>query len=258
MSLEVAIQENTAAIKMLIAVMQSASAIGTNASAEFAGTSTAQPGTTTSKGARSKKGDTSTATGSTSTDTSVNDGKKVSVKLQPGDPEGTRYFHIEKHRTVAAVKPGEVIPAGIEGMIEIDGEQHASLRAQYAAPVPSSAAAPIGASAAAPASSSPSASTASSPTSAPSPQVASGPIDGPAVKDKCVAVHGLHGNDGLLLVLQKHKAANVPGLIANSEVHAAAAADLDKLASLPKGTAIDALKAALVPAAAVDNSSLFG
>lgn len=61
----------------------------------------------------------------------INDGRKVSVKLVAGDPEGTRYFLIAKHNTAARILPGEVVPT-IEGTIEIDGDEYTAKRAEFA------------------------------------------------------------------------------------------------------------------------------
>jgi hypothetical protein len=60
--------------------------------------------------------------------------KKVEVKaakLLDGDPEGTRYFLIEKHNTVARVLPGETVPP-IEGTTEVDGDVYLAKKEEFA------------------------------------------------------------------------------------------------------------------------------
>ncbi len=63
-------------------------------------------------------------------------GKKTDVaaattKLLAGDPEGTRYFLIEKHNTVARVAPGETVPS-IEGTVEVDSDVYTAKKAEFA------------------------------------------------------------------------------------------------------------------------------
>lgn len=237
MSLEQALSENTAAIHKLIAVMQSGVLPAASAPAADTATGAAKrtrknadkPETTTA-GSSADSGTTGTSETSPSTSTAaagpeVNDGKKVSVKLLAGDPEGTRYFHIAAHKTVAAIKPGEVIPS-MPNLVEIGGDEYAALRAQYSPAVGN-----VTAGAEAAAASTPSATPASSPSPAASPAV-----DGPRLMEMCKALHARDGNDGLRKVLEKFKVGKVGEIVANTAIHAEAAAFLDSLLN-PKAEA---------------------
>jgi len=51
--------------------------------------------------------------------------------LAEGDPEGTRYFLIEKHNTVARVLPGEVVPI-IGGTVEVDSDVYLAKKEEFA------------------------------------------------------------------------------------------------------------------------------
>lgn len=51
--------------------------------------------------------------------------------LLPGDVEGTRYFVIAEHSTVARVAPGEIVPS-IGGMVEVNGAEYDTKKAEYA------------------------------------------------------------------------------------------------------------------------------
>ena len=52
-------------------------------------------------------------------------------KLLAGDAEGTRYFLIEKHNTVARIDAGGVVPT-IDGSVEVDGEVYAAKKEEFA------------------------------------------------------------------------------------------------------------------------------
>lgn len=225
MSLEAKIEVLTAAIERLTAVLQSASIPAPHeAAADTAGT---KPRTTRAKKDTQPAADGAASTGSPASDaadSSVNDGKKVSVKLRSGDPEGTRYFHIEAHRTVAAVKPGEVIPS-IPNMVEIDGAQYDELKTGYTAP----AATTGNADAATPAATTPSASTASSSTSAAAATSTAASVDGPAVVDLCKKLHARDGNDAIKGVLDHFKASKVGELVTKTAQLAEIAAYVNAL-----------------------------
>lgn len=232
MSLEAKIEVLTAAVDRLTAVLQSAGIPTTSADTQDA--AAASTAGTTRK-PRSPKKDEQTAavgatTGSPASNTaefpSVNDGRTKSVKLRSGDPEGTRYFHIAAHNTVAAIKPGEPIPS-LPGMAEIDGEEYDALKAKYS-PAPSTQGAATTGAAASPASASPSASTASASTSV---AAATSPatVDGPGIVEKCKALHARDGNEGLKKVLEHFKVARVGELAADTARHADIAKFVDGL-----------------------------
>lgn len=217
MSLELALAENTATLKLVLAALQSGALAPTAvAAAASEAVTPAKPTATRGKGGKA------TETPAANLQSGVNDGKRASMQLQPGDPEGTRYFHIPEHRTVAAIKPGDVIPS-MAGLREITGDTYASLKAEYTSP--SSAAAPSTAAAETPAATTQVAPTASSSVPATSPQAAS--LDGPGIVSKCQALHKAHGNDGLLDVLKHFGVTRVPDLAAKSEKFAEIAAYID-------------------------------
>jgi hypothetical protein len=238
MSLEQALAENTAALNRLSSILQSGAIVPAGTTTPVAGetatssTPAAEPAKRTRK-AKEEPASQTPAPGNLQS--GVNDGKRTSLQLQEGHPEGTRYFHIPSHRTVAAVKPGEVIPS-LPGLEEIAGDSYTRLKAEYAAPVPPSGAAQSGAAAAAPASTTPAASPAS-PTASAQPQPASTAtspaLDGPALTAKCQALHKAQGNPGLKQVLDKFAVTNVPGLIAKSAEYAAISAFIDSLLTPP-------------------------
>jgi hypothetical protein len=235
MSLEAAIAANTAAVERLIAVLQSqqitpaADASADNTAVKRTRKAKETPAANDS-GQQPGSPDASTDKSAVALHSGVNDGKRTSMNLQPGDPEGTRYFHIPAHNTVAAVKPGEVIPS-IPGIEEITGSAYADLKAKYAsAMVPSEGAAASAATATTPAAATPSASTASQTTS-----VASPGIDGPAVMEIFKKLHARDGNDGVRKALDELSAkfgvklGRVGDLVADSAKHAAAYAYADAL-----------------------------
>lgn len=132
-----------------------------------------------------------------------------------GDPEGTRYFLIEKHNTVYAQKPGDPVPT-IQGAVLIPAAEYVAKKAQFAAmtqaatsstqaATSSTPAAPATAPAAAPAPSTPSAPTVSSDTSENEP---SAEVPFAKVVEAMTAISKSdkpgHGRDGVLAVLKKY------------------------------------------------------
>lgn len=229
MSLEAALTRNSDLLERLIATLQSGALPGAPATTD-----------TTTKPRANKKADTPAPPPAAGAAT-LNDGKSLSVKLVAGDKEGTRYFHIAAHNTVAAVEPGGTIP-NITGAIEIDGDEYTTLKASYAAQFPTSAAgAPAQSPAAAPAAATPPASPASSTT--PGASAATGTvIDGPALTAKCKELHGKLGNDGLKKVLDHFKADKVGTLVTKSAEYPAIVKFIDGLMNPQPETAADPAK----------------
>lgn len=97
MSLEQAVQENTAVLKTLVTLLQSGASL-TPAAA------TPAPAPAEKPAAKAK-----------------------------ADKPVTKYIHIEKNRTVAEIKPGDTMPT-IEGTVEITKEEHDRLKAEYSTP----------------------------------------------------------------------------------------------------------------------------
>lgn len=224
MSLEALIAANTEALVRLTAVLQSqqitpaADSLVADVKATRSRKSKDTPPAETGAQAGSPAAST--------TDTAfVNDGKKVSIKLRTGDPEGTRYFHIAAHNTVAAIKPGEPIPS-IAGIAEIDGSEYDALNAKYSSALVQPEG--NGASAAGATSAAQTASVAGQASSQPT-------IDGPAVMEIFKKLHARDGNDGLRIALEElskqlgSKVARVGDLVADASKHAAAYAYADAL-----------------------------
>lgn len=120
MSLEAAIQENTAVLKQLIAVMQSA---GVMTTAVAAGASTKAEASADTKQTTTK----STKGTKASADTPKDDAKE---DLVSGDPSGTRYFVVTKNKTVGKVDPGSEFPA-LDGLEVIGGAKYLEWKDTY-------------------------------------------------------------------------------------------------------------------------------
>lgn len=105
MSIEALIQENTAALKALTAALLAQPKAETPAAEE----AKRGPG-------RPKKAEA--------------EPERKSLQLLPGDPEGTRYFHIEKNKTVARILPGETVPDVCNGH-EVDGSVYSKYKGIY-------------------------------------------------------------------------------------------------------------------------------
>lgn len=224
MSLEVAINRNSDLLEKLIATLQSGAVLGVAAETAAAKPASRKKVDTPAAGAAAGQ---EPAAAATATYPATNDGRTLSVKLVAGDVEGTRYFHIAAHNTVAAIAPGESIPE-LAGIVEVDGDQYTGLKAGYAAQFPTSAAgAQTSSPAATPASTSPAASPASA-----TPQSASAAavtLDGPALTQKCKDLHGKLGNDGLKQVLTKFGADKVGTLITKTADYPAIVAFIESL-----------------------------
>lgn len=209
MSLEQALAENTATLKQLIAVLQSGNVIsGEMISTDGPGDgTTATSGETTAKGTRKPR--------AAKADTVAVDQTTQPGYLREGDAPGTRYWHIEKHNTIYLEEPGGQ-PCSISGAVIVSGAEYDRLKAEYAAKFPTSAAA----------ANAPAATPSATPASTASP-ASSAALDGPAIIEKCKAVHGKFGNDGLKEILDKFKVTRVPELVAKTAEFAAIAAALD-------------------------------
>lgn len=210
MSLEQALADNTATMKTLITVLQSAG----HAVAPVA--APAVP-----KAAKADK-----------TPAPVADAPAAKQPVAMGDPEGTQYFVIEAHNTVFAVKPGDVQP-NVAGAVQVHVDTYLAKKDEFAKKIKaagaasSEAAAPAQAPAATPAVPAPSA-------AAPAATVSAAEPGFPDVVAKIKELHGLQGNEGVLKVLGQYKASNVPGLqgkAGNAELIAAAQHFIDEAKS---------------------------
>lgn len=182
MSLEQALAENTAVMKQLITVMQSATHGSVKQDAPKKETAPAA---------------------STPAAGHTNDAV--------GNPIGTQYFDVPAHNTVYAVKPGETAP-NVAGAMPIADSQYLTKKAEYAGKVNAAVAtaAPAPAPTAAPATGAPSATPQPATASVAQPQGAE--VAFPAVVAKLQELHKLGGNDWLKRVLDKHGATKVPDL----------------------------------------------
>lgn len=200
MSLEAALAENTAVMKQLITVMQSA-------------THGAEKQTKT----KSTTAPASPAAGNT------NDAA--------GNPIGTQYFDVPAHNTVYAVKPGEVAP-NVAGAVAIADSQYLTKKAEYQGKVNAAVAAPAAsapAPTAAPATGAPSATPQPATASVAQPQAAEATFQD--VVNKARELHGLGGNEWMKKLLDKHGAATLTplnGKVPNAVLIADAQALIDE------------------------------
>lgn len=207
MSLEQALAENTAALIRLHTVLTTATEVqasfGVSADAARAAAAPAaetKP-TRTRKAAAAATEQAAATTTVASTDTAGATTTSFGPVVE-GDPDGTRYFVIAKHNTVCAIKPGEQIP-NVEGQKEVSGEHYLIAKAQLAAKFATAPAATQ-------------TTTQATATTAPTAtaQQVSAP-EGPTFEQvvaKARELHGLKGNDGLMVVLTKFGAGSVPAL----------------------------------------------
>lgn len=206
MSLEQALAENTATMKTLITVLQSAAHV------------TAAPAPTKSQKA---------------TQAPAAAAPTVAPATAPvdaaGNPIGTQYFDVPAHNTVFAVKPGEMKPE-VAGAVQIADSQFVAKKAEYAGKI-LAAGNPSGETAAA-------APVVQATTAAPAPSAQAQPVTAsaaePAFTDvvaKVKELHGLKGNEGVMVVLNKFGAASVPqlqGKATNTELIAEAKRLIDE------------------------------
>lgn len=191
MSLEQALAENTATMKTLITVLQSAAHV-----------TTAPAPTKPQKAAAAPTAPLAQAASPASPASPALDAA--------GNPIGTQYFDVPAHNTVFAVKPGDMKPE-VAGSMPIADSQYVTKKAEYsgkikAAGTPSSepaAAAPV----------------AQATTAAPAPSAQAQPDTAsaaePAFTDvvaKVKELHGLKGNEGVMAVLTKYGVGSVPQL----------------------------------------------
>ena len=230
MSLEQALIENTETMKRLIAVMSTAAEAGSlTAAAPAPAPEKVSRKRTTAAAAETAAGTSAASTtGGEGTKEVLNQGEDTGLGVVDGDPAGTRYFVIEKHRTAAAVRPGEVVPT-IEGILQVAPAEYLAAKARFTGNLvtpetaPSPAAAPAASPAAAPAQATQSASTASS--QQPAESQASG-VTLQAITDKLLALHKIKGNPAIAPFLERFKATSVKLLPVTQEVLDAATAAL--------------------------------
>lgn len=238
MSLEQALLDNTETMKRLIVVMSTAAEAGALTAPTAAPAAPAAPKT------RAKKTDVAAAAGEAAGTPPAGDAKELINHggegvhgVVEGDPVGTHYYVIEKHKTAAAVRPGEVIPS-IEGTIEVSPAEYLAAKERFAGNLvaASPAAAPTPSPAPAPASSTPSAEPASSTPPAASPAAG---VTLQAITEKLMALHKIKGNPAIAPFLTKFSAASVKLLPVTQEVFDAATAALDEAEGKAPATAVN-------------------
>lgn len=201
MSLEQALAENTATMKTLITVLQSVGHV------TAAPTKPAKPTAVTTAAAPASA--------------------KTPVAF--GDPEGTRYFVVEAHNTVFAVKPGDVQPE-VAGAVEVGVDAYIAKKDEFAKKIKAATAPSAETAAAAPVA--PATTAAPAPTAQAQPATASAAE--PAFVDvvaKVKELHGLKGNEGVMGVLTKYGVGSVPllqGKATNAELIATTQALIDE------------------------------
>lgn len=191
MSLEQALNENTAVLKQLIVVLSSGATLAT---AE-------NESTEATEGKRKRR-----------TKAEIEADNAAAAAQQ------TRYWHIAAHNTVYEQKPGDQ-DCTLPGAVQVTAEQYAALKAEYAAKFPTGAQAQAtGTPAPAPAPSTPAASTVSAPASSAAPTMAS-------ITSKLQAIHKRDGNPGVAKVLSQFGVTRVPDLASKNLVEVDAAAE---------------------------------
>jgi hypothetical protein len=214
MSLEQALAENTAVMKQLITVMQSA----------------AHGAESETKPARTKKADAPAAAPAAIPSASIGHTNDAA-----GNPIGTEYFDVPAHNTVYAVKPGEHNPT-VAGAIRIADSQYVTKKAQYAANFKLPAAA--SAAPAAPAPAAPPATVDTAPSATPQQDTASAATAEPTFVDvvaKFKELIAMAGNPPMAKILGVYKATKLTelnGKVACSELIAAAQAEIDSFKML--------------------------
>lgn len=219
MSLEQALAENTATMKQLITVLQSA----------------AHPVESETKAPRAKKTEVATAAAAVASTPAQPAPAAGNTNDAAGNPIGTLYFDVPAHNTAYAVKPGELNPT-VAGSQQISDTQFLTKKAQYAAnfKLPQeAAAAPAAPAPAAPAPVATPSTAATAPSATPAPATASAASAEPSFVDvvnKFKELHALKGNDGMLPLLQKHGATTLTALngkVANAVLIADAQSAID-------------------------------
>lgn len=202
MSLELALQENTAALKHLAVLIATASGVG--AVAQVATVAVEQPVQKTTRG---KKAVEQQPTTPVNADLPL----ASAVHLYPpneGDPIGTRYFHVPAHNTVYKQLPGDMdctlpsatIVTGTEYLA-----QKADLEKKFATAAQPVVANPAQAATATTASTAPSA-------TAPAATASTGGKTFEDVINKARELHAAQGNVGLKRVLDKYSVQGVQAL----------------------------------------------
>ena len=224
MSLETVIEQNTATLERLIAVLQSGSGLVTTTSA---------PVFEAVKPSRSKKTDPAAAqlelvlpvvtpvvpaVASVAVPAVAYVEDAAAFSINTGDAPGTRYFHIPLHNTVYKQSPGD-IDCTLAGALEVSGLEYLAEKAALAKKFPTAIAPDVKV---APVVIAP-----TEPTVTASVDIASGTPEFADVVAKFKALHQAQGNPGLLEILNQFGAAKVPALAADASKFAAIIAAID-------------------------------
>lgn len=180
MSLELAINELTAAVKLLTTVMSTVAEDGGSTLAAGDTSAEATGGKRTRRTKAQIEADNAAAAAAAGTTQAAGQAPAV----QTNNTGVVQYVIIDKHNTAAAIQPGEVVPS-IEGMRVVTQAEYEAYKAQKAA----AASAP--------------AATVQAAATVPSFQ---------DLTNRLVAIHGKGGNEAVMVVLSHFKAASVPAL----------------------------------------------
>lgn len=208
MSLEQAVQENTATLKQLIAVLSTIAEDG--GSLAPAGSGAADTGEAgEKKRTRRTKAqiEADAAAAAAAATTSAPAGVNMNTTGAP------IYMIVDSNKTCGVIEPGNVIPS-IPGARQVTKEEYEAYKAQAAA----ATAAVVNQQAAAPVATAPAATTAA-------------PVDFASITNRLVKIHGKGGNEGVMKVLSAFGAANVPAL-AQADLNSVAAKVLEVEVSL--------------------------
>lgn len=182
MSLEQALQENTATLKQLIAVL---STVAEDGGSTLANGDTAGATGEASGGKRTRRTKAQIEADNAAAAANATQGTTQAAGVQTNNTGVVQYVIIDKHNTAAAIQPGEVVPS-MEGMRVVTQAEYEAYKAQVQAHVGQIIA-----------------NQATAQASIPSFQ---------DLTNRLVAIHGKGGNEAVLAVLSHFKVSSVPAL----------------------------------------------
>lgn len=206
MSLEQALAENTAVMKQLIVVLSTA----------------AEGGAVTAAPAKSRKSKAAAEEVAAAPVVQAQVQTAATFALNPGDPEGTKYFIIESKNTAYRQLPGDV-DCTVPDALQVSGSEFDAYKAELAKKFPSASAPAPAPAQAAPA---PTAAPATSEPSATAQVAGASGATFEQVVDKLKALHAAQQNAGVMKVLAKYGVTGVP-LLRGKASNEALIADID-------------------------------
>jgi len=176
MSLELSINELTAAVKLLTTVMSTVAEDGEVSPGNTTGEATSGKRTRRTKAQIEADNAAAAAAGATTASASA------TSSVQTNNTGVVQYVIIDKHNTAAAIQPGEIVPS-IDGMRVVTQAEYEAYKAQKAAPATTTQVAA---------------------------QVAVPTFQ--ELTNRLVAIHSKGGNEAVMAVLSAFGAASVPAL----------------------------------------------